>query len=656
MNEIDEQEPTYQMTIDLNVLDHLGINLYSNIAAVLTEVVANAWDADANEVHISVNAQEDKIEITDDGIGMNVSDANEKYLCVGYRRREEDSEYGSTTEKGRPAMGRKGLGKLSLFSIANTIEVTSSKDGQKAGFVMDVDDIHKAVEEKRTYLPMPLDPKDIDIENGTKIVLIKIKRQRLGMGVSALKKRLARRFSIIGESHDFKIFIDSEQITIADRDDLSKAQFLWQFEGAELDESAISHISESENLPARLGEWDEDWNIKGWIGTAGRPKDLDSEEAGNLNGIVVFARGRLIHENVLEKLNDGRLYTKYITGQIEADFLDMDDRPDIATSDRQRIQEDDPRYVELIKFLRAQMNKIESQWSEWRREHEVERARTDSPALSGWLDSLNEGFKKSAENLIAKLSALPLDQEEDRKVLYRHGILAFERMKLRGSTEALAESVENIEDLLTILADRDTLEASLYRDIVKSRLEAITEFQGLLDEDDKEKVLQKYLFNHMWLLDPSWERADGSELIENRLMEEGIIVNDLTEKERLGRIDIKYKTIAGKHIIVELKRAGRKMKLIELQEQGQLYVDKLTKILLSTSEDNPNIEVVFVIGKHVDEETTNPDRLKSSMDAISPGSRIVHYDTLIHGAQRSYSEYLEKTKDLDKLDQIVDSL
>jgi hypothetical protein len=40
--------PIFVMTVDLNVLEHLGINLYSNIAAVLTEAVANAWDADAN--------------------------------------------------------------------------------------------------------------------------------------------------------------------------------------------------------------------------------------------------------------------------------------------------------------------------------------------------------------------------------------------------------------------------------------------------------------------------------------------------------------------------------------------------------------------------------------------------------------------------------
>ena len=41
---------TYNMTVDLNVLDNLGINLYSIIAAVLTEAAANAWDSDAEIV------------------------------------------------------------------------------------------------------------------------------------------------------------------------------------------------------------------------------------------------------------------------------------------------------------------------------------------------------------------------------------------------------------------------------------------------------------------------------------------------------------------------------------------------------------------------------------------------------------------------------
>lgn len=32
------------MSLSLNVLNHLGINLYSNIPAVLSEIVANSWE------------------------------------------------------------------------------------------------------------------------------------------------------------------------------------------------------------------------------------------------------------------------------------------------------------------------------------------------------------------------------------------------------------------------------------------------------------------------------------------------------------------------------------------------------------------------------------------------------------------------------------
>lgn len=141
----------YKMTVDLNVLDHLGINLYSNIAAVLTEAVANAWDADAETVDIKIDPNGSWIEIIDDGIGMSVDDMNGKYLRVGYRRRDEDVEHGKTTAKGRPVMGRKGLGKLSLFSIANVIEVESAKDGAAHGLRMTVEGIHESVQRKEPF-------------------------------------------------------------------------------------------------------------------------------------------------------------------------------------------------------------------------------------------------------------------------------------------------------------------------------------------------------------------------------------------------------------------------------------------------------------------------------------------------------------------------
>ena len=46
-----------KMTLDRNVLKHLGIKLYSSVPAVLSEAVANAWDADADEVIIDIHGK-----------------------------------------------------------------------------------------------------------------------------------------------------------------------------------------------------------------------------------------------------------------------------------------------------------------------------------------------------------------------------------------------------------------------------------------------------------------------------------------------------------------------------------------------------------------------------------------------------------------------
>lgn len=644
----------YEMTVNLNVLDHLGINLYSNVAAVLTEAVANAWDADATEVRISYDDVAGEIIIADDGCGMTIGEMNEKFLKVGYRRR--DNESAKTVRYGRSVMGRKGLGKLSLFSIADRIRVESSKEGQPHGLIMAVPDIRSAIVEQNTkYIPGAIPSGELVVANGTRIKLSSLKRSRIPSSFSALRKKIARRFSVIGGN--FKVYINDHEVGPADRDDLKALEYLWHIGEQDPErQDAAKQLKEETTLPDRLDGWDSAWRVKGWLGTACKPKDL-AKDGANLNSIVLLARGRLIQENMLDSINDGRLYTKYLTGQLEADFLDLDDRDDIATSDRQRVVEDDPRTLAVHAYLKSMLSKLEPQWSKWRKEHSAQEIAQEHPAVREWFDSLDGAYADQARTLIAKIGSLPIDDKEDRKALLRSGILAFERLKLRGSAAELAEAVEfGAERLVPLIEHRDAFEAALYRDIVKSRLDVIHALRRLVDEDEKEKALQKHLFDHLWLIDSTWERADGSELIESRLLEEGVKVHDLTEKERLGRVDIKYRNVMGKHVIVELKRAGRNVKLIELQEQGILYVDKLEKILGKQGEQNPQIEVVFVIGPMIDEEKNNRQRVESMMDAVSPGSRIVHFDNLISGATRHYQQFLDKSAELDRVASIVDRI
>ncbi|MFC1590272.1 ATP-binding protein [Candidatus Omnitrophota bacterium] len=218
----------YQMTMSLNVLKHLGIKLYSNIPAVLSEVVANAWDADAEKVDIKID--KNKITVSDDGLGMTVQESNAKYLLVGYDRRSQKGE-AITPKHKRRVMGRKGIGKLSLFSIAKTIEVHSMKDKEKHGFVMNADAIEKLLEaqDNQVYYPKEIPASKVALKSlGTKIVIKDLKKG-IKYVRTALRKRIARRFSIIGANTNFSVSIDGKPISIEDRDYFHKVQYLWYF-------------------------------------------------------------------------------------------------------------------------------------------------------------------------------------------------------------------------------------------------------------------------------------------------------------------------------------------------------------------------------------------------------------------------------------------
>ena len=225
-------EAEYTLTISLETLRHLGIGLYSNIPAVLSETVANAYDADATEVTIDIDSTNRVIVITDNGWGMSKDDINNKYLRVGYEKRKQETRLTEgRTPKGRSPMGRKGIGKLALFSIADTVEVHSAKqlengDIEKAGFVMTVKDIQDCIKTNAEYHPVPVN--DVLILQGTRIELRDL---RLSPDTTApfLRRKLSRRFSIIGSDTGFDVKIDNEAIGVDDREYFRNVEFLWYF-------------------------------------------------------------------------------------------------------------------------------------------------------------------------------------------------------------------------------------------------------------------------------------------------------------------------------------------------------------------------------------------------------------------------------------------
>ena len=653
----------YQMTINLNVLNHLGINLYSNIPAVLSEVVANSWDADATNVDIEI--ENDKITITDDGDGMTLKDINDKYLMVGYERRKGKEEV--LTAKGRSVMGRKGIGKLSLFSIANMVRVESVKGEEKNGFVMSVRAIEDHInEEKPTpYEPDPLSEGNLTLDQkGTQIVLTELKK-RVYQTPSALQKRLARRFSVIG-TDDFNVKINGKPVAITDRDYFHKIQFLWHF-GDESEEyaklcrhldSPAKHRQGNIEVISEDGSKDDSYSVTGWIGTVRIPKDLKDRDGDNLNKIVIMVRGKLAQEDILEDFSEGRLYTKYLMGEIHANFLDIDKMSDIATSNRQEIIKDNPRYKALQEWVDRELKNIANQWTELRHEDAIKDVRK-IPTIAEWLDGLGEDRKRAAYTIFGKIKQLVMDDEKDRTELYKQGVLIFEKLQYKGLIDKLDQvSAENIPVLNQVFSGLDEIEAYLYYEIVQERLRIIEKLHKHIADDDKEKLIQKYLYDHLWLLDPSWDRATETPFMEQSAKKEFDELDAkeiLTDPELNGRYDIKYKMTSGKHVIIELKRAGRKLDQYDLLKQVTKYGNALRKLVRAADKSEP-VEMICIVGQDLEQWGDDERKEQSKKAMAAENVRVVLYNELIEDAYRSYQAYLDKNKEVGRIYSIIQSI
>lgn len=635
------------MEITLNVLNHLGINLYSNVPAVLSEVVANAWDADATEVSILVEPNTREIIIQDNGFGMTRQDINQKYLAVGYQKRKHGE---NTTPSGRSVMGRKGIGKLSLFSIAKVIEVYSAKDGDKSAFRMKTEDIQRQItnKSKDPYRPESLNTSSIDFDKGTRIILRQIKKG-IHQTPRALRKRLARRFSIIGKQNSFNVSINKKPISVEDRDYFHKIEYLWYYGDdsrhyAEKAKNAEHKVKRPNKIEG------EKYEIKGWLGLVKDSGSLQDREADeNLNKITLLMRGKVAKEDMLEEFREGGLYTKYLFGEITADFLDLEGEPDIATSSRQDIVEDDDRYQALKRFLQEELKFISKERARYKRESGV-RSAIESQAIEQWYEELSPKDRKRAKKLFGKINQITTEKEE-KKQLFSHSVLAFESLRHKRALDALEKvTLGNLNDFLRLFKEFDEIEALLYHRITKERLAVIDKLREQTESEDAlEKVLQEHLFKYLWLLEPSWDRAT------DMVMEKSIkttfenIENRLSEEEKRGRVDIRYKTPAGKHVIIELKRASRRIKYTDLLDQVDKYRRALRKALEEHGKGKPQIEVICVVGGAL-VGWDDPEKRQEDIEAMAAkGTRVVTYKELITNAYSAYGAYIEENEKSRKL-------
>lgn len=106
----------------------------------LTELVANAWDAGASTVDITIPHERNlKLVIEDDGTGLSPDDFSARWMKLGYNRLKHQGrsvEFPDGVTGKRLAYGRNGVGRHGLLCFNDQYTVITRKNGQHSTFLV----------------------------------------------------------------------------------------------------------------------------------------------------------------------------------------------------------------------------------------------------------------------------------------------------------------------------------------------------------------------------------------------------------------------------------------------------------------------------------------------------------------------------------------
>lgn len=360
----------FTFNISLSVLNHLGRNLYRNFITVLGEAISNSWDADANNVWIYINRENNSLIIKDDGIGMKSTEFQNKFLKIGYSKRKDGD---TNTDKGRPYIGRKGIGKLALLSCAKRIHVISkTKDTEFIGGVIDNSGLDKAIDNDLVPQAYKLDNVDFELfeelkdglNSGT-IIYFESINDGIKNRVEYIRKLIALyfRFSLIDKS--FQIHLNNEPINLNELNDLAlSTQFVWQINNMN-DPYLIDKIGATNEQIKQYSKLKTSLQIHGFIASVTKPSFLKIPTTDEKVTVDLYVNGRLREKNLLSHIPSSRIVENYLYGQIHFDQLDGE--KDRFTSSREGVISDDALFQSLLEELKKNIIKqIIDDWDKWR--------------------------------------------------------------------------------------------------------------------------------------------------------------------------------------------------------------------------------------------------------------------------------------------------
>ena len=605
----------YELKISRLTIDKLGVKLYDRVSAVVAELVANSYDADATQVTVELplatllsvqdpSLPEWTVTVSDNGHGLTPDQARAHYLRVGADRRKPGGAGARSRILDRPVMGRKGIGKLAPFGICKRIELVSSGGDETAAgyltshFLMDFD---KIIGED-SDIPVPLDKGELDgtyqPASGTKVVLTGFLAKRVP-DAEVFMRQLERRFALAATDFDVTV-----------RDSRRPTEPPLPMQKFQIDVVETTRIDLS-TRPVTL----EDGTllpVSGWVAMA-----TESYRNEEMAGVRVYARGKIVAttRDFEQRAGfTGEFATRsYMVGEVHADWLDDDDDDDLVRTDRQSILWESDKGSALRAWGADIVREIGRLGRQPRREKVKKRFREVA-------DLERRARERFADESVVKVALSIGDsiggfaaEDELTDTDYVEGLAQvilsvaphqalvtafqdFERTRTGGQEPSL-------DELVDLFGKTRVAEAASYAQIASERVRVLDQLDNIIfDTSRDEAALQRIITEAPWLIQPDWTVITANQSLktfktsfENYLKREHNLDATLVIEYENKRPDFTLVAVGGMLHFVEIKASGHALDDADLTRLYR-YVDALRQFFAN----NPDVAAEFARGWRID--------------------------------------------------------
>jgi hypothetical protein len=646
---IDETEPVAEGPLVLkfggSLVEQLGAQLYPSVTATVAELVSNAWDADAQNVWVSVPFEEDwasgaELTVLDDGHGMTRDQAQNAYLIVGRKRRL--TTLGDRSEGGRLVHGRKGIGKLAAFGTAGYLECTTVRDGTATAFGIDYD-IVRALRPDQDYkvehavLTSLVDPDGNELEHGTRIRLTRLRVKRK-ISAESFHTSMSRRFAL----REMNVFINKKPLVRFSIDLQFRLPRDLAPEGVTVDEEGwgVEKLASGET-------------VRWWIGFTEKPL-----AEGDQQGISILARNKMAQRPFKFERSQGttaQLGLEYLVGEVEADWLDQgnDIESDFIQSNRDQLQLEDARLDDFMTWGRRRLSWALRARQDLRADAAAAEAEQNEE-LEGMLEVYTARERRAMLGIAGKLARLPEVEQEDVNTIMRSVVDSRSDVQVRQLMEQIEDEDEPVQDRMwSLVAQFGLIDARRLMSVIEARIATIEKLQRALEEGAKEVPdIHNLVRDDAWLLDPRWHLL-GDEIDVTSLP--GVNFEPETDAETGHHLDYLFALVptapatVDEVVVVEIKRgthangAERKADATEVNK-FHAYVQAVVQHYAKNTSP-PTVRGLMVAQGY----TTQADAIRKGLEQMtSPKLEFKTWDRVLDETHRMHLGWLEVSRGRSK--------